>query len=392
MKYNIGGFSNILSVQGRNNFSAVPSLQVGRVYGVVTTENTPSEKMFKKAGGFNGVGSVFYLDYNSSKNITGTGDEFLDLCNIAKPMFPQFQYYPVLGELVAIIDAPSSNSQISLNSTADQKYYTGVVNLWNNNQQNSQPADPKDNLGITFVENPNIRSLLSFEGDHIVQGRQGNALRFSSTTKLYNDLNEWSSTGNDDSPITILSNGFAYNPKEKFHVERINEDASSIYLTSTQQIPLQTDRTGTLNPLTKPIDASRYFNSQVIINSDRVVLNSKRDEVMIFAKSNIELNTKNIINLNANERVHLNSNTVFLGTVNNSLPTEPLVLGDKLNTLLENLLDSLYNFGNALSSVVGSPEGAPAIDINMAAEGLLNDIDRINNNLEGILSQQNFTA
>jgi hypothetical protein len=113
---------------------------------------------------------------------------------------------------------------------------------------------------------------------------------------------------------------------------------------------------------------------------------------MIFAKSNIELNTKNIINLNASERVHLNSNAVFLGTVNSSLPTEPLVLGDKLNTLLETLLDSLYIFGAALSSVVGSPEGAPAMDINMAAEGLLNDIDRINDNLEGILSQQNFTA
>jgi hypothetical protein len=32
------------------------------------------------------------------------------------------------------------------------------------------------------------------------------------------------------------------------------------------------------------------------------------------------------------------------------------------------------------------------MDINSAAESLLNDIDRINNNLEGILSQQNFTA
>jgi hypothetical protein len=348
--------------------------------------------MFKKAGGFNGIGSIFYLDYNSSKNVTGTGDEFLDLCNIAKPMSPQVQYYPVLGELVSLVDAPSPDAQLSLNSTSNQKYYTSVVNLWNNNQQNSQPADIKDNLGITFVENPNIKSLLSFEGDHIVQGRQGNALRFSSTTKLYSNLNEWSNTGNDDSPITILSNGFSYNPKEKFHVEKINQDNSSIYLTSTQQIPLQTDRTGILNPLTKPIDPSRYFNAQVIINSDRIVLNSKRDEVMIFAKSNIELSTKNIINLNANERVHLNSNTVFLGTVNNSLPTEPLVLGDKLNTLLENLLDSLYIFGSTLSSVVGSPEGAPAIDINMAAEGLLNDLDRINNNLEGILSQQNFTA
>jgi hypothetical protein len=392
MKYQIGGFSNILSAQGRNNFSAASSLQVGRVYGVVTTENTPSEAMFKKAGGFNGIGSIFYLDYNSAKNVTGTGDEFLNLCNIARPMSPQFQYYPVLGELVSLLDAPSPDTQRSLNSTSNQKYYTSVVNLWNNNQQNSQPADDSDNLGITFIENPNIKSLLSFEGDHVVQGRQGNALRFSSTTKLYNDLNEWSSVGNDDSPITILSNGFAYNPKEKFHVEKINQDASSIYLTSTQQLPLQTDRTGVLNPLTKPVDTSKYFNAQVVINSDRVVLNSKRDEVMIFAKTNIELNTKNIINLNANERVHLNSNTVFLGTVNNSLPTEPLVLGDKLNTLLETLLDSLYSFGNALSSVVGSPEGAPAMDINMAAEGLLNDIDRINDNLEGILSQQNFTA
>ena len=392
MKYQIGGFSNILSAQGRNNFSAAPSLQVGRVYGVVTTENTPSEAMFKKAGGFNGIGSIFYLDYNSAKNVIGTGDEFLNLCNIARPMSPQFQYYPVLGELVSLIDAPSPDTQRSLNSTSNQKYYTSVVNLWNNNQQNSQPADDSDNLGITFIENANIKSLLSFEGDHVVQGRQGNALRFSSTTKLYNDLNEWSSVGNDDSPITILSNGFAYNPKEKFHVEKINQDASSIYLTSTQQLPLQTDRTGILNPLTKPVDTSKYFNAQVVINSDRVVLNSKRDEVMIFAKTNIELNTKNIINLNANERVHLNSNTIFLGTVNSQLPTEPLVLGDKLNTILENLLDSLYSFGTSLSTVVGSPEGAPAMDINSAAESLLNDIDRINNNLEGILSQQNFTA
>ena len=391
MKYNIGS-SNSYKGLGKNNFSATPSLQVGRVYGVVTTENTPSEAMFKKAGGFNGIGSIFYLDYNSAKNITGTGDDFLEICNIARPMSPQFQYYPVLGELVALINAPSPDTQRSLNSTSNQKYYTSVVNLWNNNQQNSQRADDSDNLGITFIENANIKSLLSFEGDHVVQGRQGNALRFSSTTKLYNDLNEWSDIGNDDSPITILSNGFAYNPNENFHVEKINKDLSSIYLTSAQKLPLQTDKTGILNPLTNPINISDYFNAQVIINSDRVVLNSKRDEVMIFAKSNIELNTKNIINLNANERVHLNSNTVFLGTINNQLPTEPLILGGKLNNLLESLLNSLYSFGLSLSTVVGSPEGAPAIDITSAAGSLLNDIDRINNNLEGILSQRNFTS
>ena len=383
--------SSVVSSIGKNNFTSTKKSQVGRVYGVVTTENTPTEAMFKKVGGFNGIGTIFYLDYEQAKNTKGNiGDDFFSNCKTAKPLYSHFQYFPILGELVYLEDGPSPITQIS--NTSTQKYYISTINLWGNSQQNSQPADKKDNLGLTFVENPNIKSLLSFEGDHILQGRQGNALRFSTTTKLYNDLNEWSDIGNDDSPITILTNGFSYDSKEKFHVEKINKDASSIYLTSTQQLPLQTDKTGVLNNLTNPISVSNYFNAQVIINSDRVVLNSKRDEVMIFAKTNIELNTKNIINLNANERVHLNSNTVFLGTVNNQLPTEPLVLGDKLNTLLENLLDSLYSFGISLSTVVGSPEGVPALDITSAAGSLLNDIDRINNNLEGILSQRNFTS
>jgi len=383
--------SSVVSSIGKNNFTPSTKAQVGRVYGIVTTQDTPTKAMFEKVGGFNGIGSIFYLDYEQSKNIVGTiNDPFLDTCKIAKPLFPQYQFFPVLGELVYLQELPSPATQIA--DATSQNYYISSINLWNNQQQNSQPANNNANLGITFVENPNIKALLPFEGDHIIQGRQGAGIRFSSTTKLFNALNEWSSVGSEDSPITIITNGFSYVPKEKFHVEKINSDLSSVYLTSTQQLPLQTDKTGTLNPLTNPTDPSKYFNSQVVINSDRVTLNSKKDEVMIFAKTNVEINTKNIINLNADERVHLNSNTVFLGTVNNQLPTEPLVLGDKLYILLEGLLNSLYTFGSQLSSAVGSPEGAPALDINVAAEGLLNDLDRIEDSLEGILSQQNFTA
>ena len=383
--------SSVVSAIGKNNFTPSTKAQVGRVYGIVTTQDTPTKAMFEKVGGFSGIGSVFYLDYEQSKNIVGTiNDSFLDTCKIAKPLYPQYQYFPILGELIYLQELPSPATQIA--DATSQNYYISSINLWNNQQQNSQPANDNASLGVTFVENPNIKALLSFEGDHIIQGRQGAGIRFSSTTKLYNDLNEWSSVGAEDSPITIITNGFSYVPNEKFHVEKINSDLSSIYLTSTQQLPLQTDKTGVLNPLTNPTDPSKYFYSQIILNSDRVTLNSKKDEVMIFAKTNVEINTNNIINLNAGERVHLNSNTVFLGTVNNQLPTEPLVLGDKLYILLEGLLNSLYTFGSQLSSVVGSPEGAPAVDINVAAESLLNDLDRIEDNLEGILSQQNFTA
>ena len=389
MKYTIGSANSYRGL-GNNNFSYGTPPVAGRVYGIVTTENTPTKAMFDKVGGFNAIGTIFYRDYNESIGTIGRIDDvFLNECKIAKPLSSQIANYPVLGELINIIDLPSPATQISPSATSP--YYT-LINLWNSVQQNAQPANDTANLGITFVENSNVRSLLPFEGDYIVQGRQGGSIRFSSTTKLHSDSNEWSSIGNEDSPITIITNGLKFDPKKSYYVEQINKDDSSLYLTSTQQLPLQTDKTGNLNPLTNPIDASKYFNAQAILNSDRVVLNAKRDEIMLFAKTNIELNTKNIINLNADERVHLNSSTVFLGTVNNQLPTEPLVLGDKLHNLLLNLMDSLHEFGTGLSSVIGSPEGAPATDIISAARGLCNSINTLENNLEGILSQQNFTA
>jgi hypothetical protein len=383
------GLAGVYASIPSNNNSSNKLSTIGQVIGIIAGENLPTPTQYIRANKV--IGSIIYAEINTNGPLIITGsfnDDLYNQYNIAKPFYSSLIDYPLKGELVWIKeDFPSANAEIE--GTAISRYYIGTVNTWGSPQQNSVA---NYSLGATFVQNPDVKSLLPFDGDRILQGRQGSALRFSSTTKLYNDLNEWSTIGNNDDPITILTNGFSYDPSGSLHVEKINKDLSSLYLTSAQIIPLQPDKTGILNPLTNPIDISKYSNAQAIINSDRVVLNSKRDEVMIFAKSNIELNTKNIINLNANERVHLNSNTVFLGTVNNQLPTEPLVLGDKLNTLLEKLLDSLYTFGISLSTVVGSPEGAPAMDINSAAEGLLNDIDKINNDLKGILSQQNFTA
>ena len=370
--------------------TAQPS-KVGQVVGIVMGENLPTPSQYQRAGGSSGLGSILYLEINTN-GPTPINEKFDDAlyntCKIAKPFSSTIVSLPLIGEIVYIIeDFPSANTDIE--KTAIKSYYLGNINAWGSSQLNSVD---NSNPGITFKQNPKIKNLLPFEGDNILQGRQGSALRFSSTTKLYNTLNEWSSIGNEDSPITILTNGFAYDPKETFHVEKINKDNSSLYLTSTQQLPLQTDKTGVLNPLTNPIDPSKYFNSQAILNSDRIVLNSKKDEVMLFAKTNVEISTKNIINLNADDRVHLNGGRVFLGTVNNQLPTENIVLGGKLYDLLLNLMDSLHEFGTGLSSVVGSPEGTPATDIITAARGLCTSINKIEKDLEGILSQQNFTA
>ena len=383
---------SLYSQQG-NVSSPLPKPPVGKVYGIVTTKNTPTEKQYNRVDG--NIGTIFYKIYDDSKTIEGQiTDDFLDQCEIAIPKNSNNQQYPLIGELVPIYKFPSNLSQDTYISTATA-YYDSAININNNPQHNSQTTNPNSSLGKTFSEKEDIRPLLSFEGDNIISSRQGSSIRFGSTVKLYSDLNEWSNVGDDGDNITIISNGHNFDSSSLDpHVEKINKELSSIYLTSTQQIPLLPDRNDVLNPITKPLQVNKYFGkSQLLFNSDRLVLNSRKDEVMIFAKTNIELNTNNVINLNAGERTHLNSPRNFIGTkTDGTLPDEPLLLGTQTINLLTDLMLAIGEFGSEASSTVASPAGSPLVDLNTAGNKLTNSIDNLMGKLEKIVSQQNYTS
>ena len=94
------------------------------------------------------------------------------------------------------------------------------------------------NLGNTFKERSNIHPLQPYEGDYIIEGRWGNSFRFGSTVS--GSSNDWSISGTNGDPITILRNGQSPTSSIKGWVpitEDINNDLSSIYLTSTQKLP-----------------------------------------------------------------------------------------------------------------------------------------------------------
>jgi len=379
--------SPIVSLSGKNVVPIINQNQIGKVYAVVMDENVPSKKQFERVGKFSGLGAVLYLDYEQAKNIiTINSDDFWDACKIAYPLKPNELYHPLIGELIVIEDLPSAASQVV--NTSSQKYYSSIINLWNNIQHNAQPSDDNEVLGQTFLESGNISNIQPFEGDYILQGRKGNSLRFGTSIS---NKNTWSSYGNGE-PITILSNGHKYISGSNIpYVEDINKEASSIWLTTNQKILLNSVKKSPLNVLTNPTDVSKYFNSQIFLNADRVVLNSKKDDILILAKTNIEFGTDNIINLNAGNRVHINSPKTFLGTKpNGTLPDEPMMLGNKTITLLSNTLSHLYEFCSLLSAAVSTPEGSPIIDINTAAEGLMNNLENDISDLKNIVSTQNF--
>ncbi len=379
--YSVGGSTSA-------GFSLVEVVKI-----VLDEGETKDEKeAFNLVGGWNGIGTIFYKGYAATSNSNSNEGEDPTELLTAVPFDSNIKHYPRPGEVVLIIRGPSYLGK-TVDDLYGKSYYLGPFNVWNNSQLNSLSSISP---GKYFNNNSDIRPLRAFEGDIIIQGRKNNGIRFGSTIA---NLNEWSAfpaVGNEGDPIMILVNGYITTDTGSLspNIEEVNKEMSSIYMTSTQKIPLKPDRIDILNPRTKPLLPQNYFNgSQIILNSDRVTLNSKKDEVMIFAKTNVEISTNNIINLNSKKRTHINSPMVFLGTKQNGkLPTEPILLGNQTVALLTDLLKYLGELGNALTQAVSSPLGGPIPTLNTAGPKLVGDLKNLQNRLKNIVSSNTFTT
>lgn len=184
---------------------------------------------------------------------------------VSEPAYPIFSFikqYPVLNEIVLIMVGPTE--KLNDRYSRQQFFYFPPYSIWNNPNHGAFPnmgeyADflnnyankpeysgdstesPKFPLGFTFQEKNEIRNLQPFEGDIILQSRFGQSIRFGSTVPVLKNKNTWSNSGDNGSPITIITNQQANRPglyKFDSTVEDINRDGSSIYMTSTQQVDM----------------------------------------------------------------------------------------------------------------------------------------------------------
>lgn len=200
-----------------------------------------SDKLFKQSGGWTGLGSILFKPLYQGVD-TNDNSSY-----IAKPLYTNLKNYPLKEELVLIISCPSIN--LNEEANASDYYYIPIpIGLWNSVNHNAFPDiqnynfDPKDlKFGNTFNEKKDIRSLLPEEGDLIFEGRWGNSIRFSSTTpNKKNSNNSWSSEGIEGDPIIIIRNRQSIVDSSPWTPiqEDINNDGSSIYLCSSQEIPI----------------------------------------------------------------------------------------------------------------------------------------------------------
>lgn len=377
----------------------------GRVISVVMDDTHPR---YKELGGSKAIGAVELVEVSG-----GTADYSSTTKNqnyrVAFPLQPGIKNYPLINEIVYLVSQPTKKLQER--TTAVSLYYISVVNLWNHPHHNaipysagsSTPANSKNyqdtalgsvnkltdssgeiKFGEYFKERANIYPLQPFEGDLIYEGRWGNSIRLTGTAPK---KNPWSSEGTQGDAITIIRNGQTETPNKNgwdFTVEDINTDASSIYLTTTQKIPLVTNTNYFSYKTDAPTLPNEYTGKQIILNSGRLVFNTTEDHLMLSSAKSISLSSTGTINIDASEMT-IQTEKIYLGSKS---ATEPLLLGDTTVELLKEMISIIKDL--LIASQSASNSGGPIPSLNQKAPGLLKRILTLNPDL--LKSNSNFTV
>jgi len=372
-----------------------------RVKFAMVDDKTQS-KVFKDFGEWSSIGCIFFDRLNQpNANPQFTTDNF------ARPLFPNNSNIPLHNELVYIMALPNSNVQADVNELA--YYYFQAINIWNSTHHNAIPdpifgdANPNSqqadyqqteagavrrvtdggteiDLGDDFQEKLEVRNLQPYAGDLIYQGRWGQSFRFGSTLQGAQIPNPWSKSGEDGDPITIIKNGQHEDGNEPWvpQVEDVNTDLSSIYLTSTQEIPIEVASKNYKSYDSSPEAPPKFTGEQVIINSGRLLFNSKNDNILLSSSDTINLNSVNSFNVDTPKTI-IASKEIYLGDKG---ATEPVILGDKFLNDFQKLLSSLISLCSALGTPIGSGPPfaingkipAPAAQTLVKAQNMLNKI------------------
>ena len=378
-----------------------------RVKNIILDENSENFEDLEK---WASIGSIQYeiVDYQTPEG---------ELSGIAYPLFPNIKHYPLLEEIVLLIKLPGK--YIGEFSDDDRYYYLPPVSIWNHPHHNANPNQVKSsgapesqtkstqqisagssnktanseesldfngNSGGTFVEKTNIHPLLPFAGDVILEGRFGNSIRLGNTSKTDSTYaNIWSTTGNNGDPITILRNGQSPESSEEGWLpvtENINTDVSSITLTSTQKIPINLSNEDYSAFNEPPTTAQEYTDNQVILNSGRLLFNSRQDDIIISSGNKVAIQGIKTVGISSDADITLNSTDVRLG---NKTADQQLVLGNDFMVQFEALVQGVSNLCDKLKTSQNWPGGAAvpnvpligvAINTKVTAEAILNNIKK----------------
>jgi hypothetical protein len=358
-------------------------LEPAEVIDIILDEKHP------QFGTFSDIGKIRIRQLHSD---FGKDDELLPF---ARPLDVQLKRYPLKHELVIVVEylgelyytqrlnaygSPHHNAypNISLPRIKSNSSTKSSVNEYQQISTSGSPnrtTDASPELGSMFVENLNIKPLKSFEGDTILEGRFGHSIRFG-----YNHA-----TGN---PNIKIRNEQPLQVDDTFLSlieEDINNDGSSIWMLTDEVVSFNSATSDSeLQFRSAENPPQEYSGRQIILTSDRIIWNSKVNDLIGFSKKAINFMSGEEFSVDCSGRFLTNSDRetvmtspkIFLG---GDTATEPVVLGDTLVQLLTELTNILI----AHNHPTGTGPSGPPIQVGQ--------LQSLLNKLKSSLSKRNFT-
>jgi hypothetical protein len=345
--------------------------------------------------------------------------------NYAFPFDKNNVTYPIIGETVLILVSGNEHFWLPYTNTQypnyREDYKTSMVGKGRNISSASGGTNSKDYKESKETGTPNqskptqqsdkakykvnekIKFLKPKVGDTILQGRVGNTIRFSELFLTEDDKTS--------SPSIFIRNKqnpkLDENPIGELIEEDINEDGTSIYLTSGKvKVPFKETIKKTKDAFKEFPTSDKLTGDQLWVNSDRIILSAKAKEFIIFGKSNTGIITDGTFTVDAEKDVyvHTNKNITLHSKGNNKIffnsdsggkiylgkdkgegdagaAVQKMVLGGELVKIMGELIDAITE--QVYATPVGPTSPGPT---NAAA------FKAIKGKLKTLLSAKNFLS
>ena len=339
------------------------------------------------------------------------------------------RYFPLLRNHG---DVPTKGDPVLLCTIGKINYYLGPLNTINNSptwnddlNYKKELTMPNEDLGqntprgergeslnfnkevlydrLEKIRNKDLdygKIINEVTGDYMIEGRHGNSIRVGSRSNnpyifISNDRGSanYSETLGDGSLITITSNGTLANHfpnyvKGALEFEESSNDRVFGFTLASDTFQEPNRFMGTLiSNVNNNQDAQEliynYNGNQMLLNSDRITLNSKLDDIYLSSIKDIHIGTGRHLTISTNEDFVINSQRIILG--NPETATEPMVLG---TTLLELLKETLAVIKSSQGICQGAP--IPLADDTGSPGGVNAKITQIEQKIDQILSTKHF--
>jgi len=341
------------------------------------------------------------------------------------------RYYPLFRTMH---DVPTKGDSVLLTNIGGVNYYLGPLNMDSNNptwnpsrykvpelaipttqggetsERGDQGESVNFNKNLYFNRLAKVRktdldygkALRETTGDTLIEGRHGNSLRIGSRSNnpyvfISNERafdNEFETLG-DGTLISITSNGTL---KQHFdgYVDKVTQESKEDFQLDSDAL---TDTVHKLGDVwsdvngQEPAELYNYNTNQLLVRSNRITFNTKSDDIIFSSRKDTHIATGRHMtfttsggpDVNNTDSVIFQTSNFNIGNPNRGANMQSMVLGEKLQDVLNQMLDLISTIEINTSLGPQTPMIAPG-SIGEGGATLQTTVSNLRNDIVDIIS------